>query len=110
MNEDVDMATLFTRKKSPEQMDDKELAEFLGVSEERVKLFNRLCNYKFETAERYLDGSGLASHERELVKYLCDQYGNCGWICGKHSILIDAALRSLPKYLDYMIAVKAWQE
>jgi len=89
---------------------DEELMERLDVSQETVRLFDRLANYKFTTAQCYLDGSNLEQHDRELVKHLGEQYGNCGWICGNHSILVNAALRSIPKFLDYLIAVKAWQE
>jgi hypothetical protein len=62
-------------------------------------------NYKFEQACKYLEGSGLEGEDRDLIEYLSNQYGNCGWIPGDVSVLINAALRSIPKYEDYLKAV-----
>jgi hypothetical protein len=66
----------------------------------REDLYNRLINYKFESALQYLPGSGLEECEVELVQYLAKQFGNCGCIEGDFSILINASLRSLPGFTD----------
>jgi len=76
--------------------------------QQREDLYNRLFNHKFESSLQYLTGSGLEEHDQELIHYLAKQFGNCGWIEGAFCTLINASLRSLPGYVDYLKSIKQW--
>lgn len=67
-------------------------------AEKRENLIDRLRNSKYEQALKYIKGAGLSEDNVKLLHYLAEQFGNPGWIDGEISILIEAALRSIPGY------------
>jgi len=78
--------------------------------EARENLYSRLSNYKFESALSYLPDSKLEEHDEGLVKYLAVQFGNSGWIMGDFGhVLINASLRSLPGFVNYLKASGQWE-
>lgn len=58
-----------------------------------VDLKNRLENYKFDSAKKYLDGEDRQT--QELVKSLSEMYGNVGWMSGHMATIINNAIRNV---------------
>lgn len=71
------------------------------LSRQRADFFSRLYNAKFTSAlELMVPELQLDEHSQELVKWLAAQFGNSGWILGDFDIVISAALRSIPGYVE----------
>ena len=64
----------------------------------RSKLLNRLHNWKFKSALKYLEGS--PEKDQKTVIELAENYGNIGWILGDAKIkdTIDAELQKIDGY------------
>lgn len=67
------------------------------INKENVTLIGRLENYKFRSAQKYLEGEN--EEVKLIVNSLAVTFENCGWIDGNIGIIIDAAISSIiPKY------------
>ena len=61
------------------------------VKNEELK--ERLFNWKFESALKYLDGE--TEEVFNIVKALADMFGNVGWFEGSLAIIVAQALESI---------------
>jgi hypothetical protein len=56
-------------------------------------LVGRLCNWKFNQAQNYLNGQ--PEYVRRVVNCLAHTFGNCGWFEGAMGAIVGAALNAL---------------
>src|SRR5262245_28641715 len=67
-----------------------QLLKRLSQREQIDSLHNRLENWKFQQATRYL--KGIRGEDRDLVEALSRMFGDVGWFEGDMGIIIEAAL------------------
>lgn len=65
---------------------------------ENERLINRLYNWKFESAERYLEGQ--PETVCDAVKALSAGFGDCGWFWGTHADLVRVTVTLLIGKVD----------
>ena len=63
------------------------------VRKENEKLIRRLFNYKFRSAQKYLEGED--AEVVEVVNALADTFDNCGWIEGNMATIIQACVAKI---------------
>jgi hypothetical protein len=63
------------------------------VRKENKKLISRLFNYKFRTAQQYLEGED--EEVIEVVNALAETFDNCGWIDGNMDVIIQACVSKI---------------
>ena len=64
------------------------------------RIENRLYNFKFASAQRYVEADGLdvvdlTENEKTLIKTLSDLLGDTGWISGDLTTVIVNALENI---------------
>lgn len=63
------------------------------VQKDNEKLISRLFNYKFKSAQKYLEGED--EDVVEVVNALADTFDNCGWIDGNMATIIQACVSKI---------------
>lgn len=63
------------------------------VLKENEQLISRLLNYKFRSAQQYLEGED--DEVVEVVNALADTFEDCGWIDGNISTIIQACVAKI---------------
>ena len=63
------------------------------VRKENEKLISRLYNYKFSSAQKYLEGEN--EDVVEVVNALAETFDNCGWIEGNIATIIQACVANI---------------
>ena len=68
------------------------------VRKDNQKLINRLINFKFRSAQKYLEGED--DDVVEVVNALATLFDNCGWIEGNMGIMIQCCIAKICPFLD----------
>ena len=68
------------------------------VRKENEKLIGRLFNYKFASAQLYLEGED--EEVVSVVNALADTFSDCGWIDGNMGTIIRACVTKICPQID----------
>ena len=68
------------------------------VRNENTDLINRLFNFKFEAALKYLEGED--EYVVDVVKALAETFGNCGWLDSNIGVIVYACVSKICPQID----------